>query len=161
MKQTAPSFFRWVEDKQVAERLLEIWPNILKINSFWQKLLELKKPNSKSFLNLQSASNDLFIPAKLSFFSFVAGILQPFLVKYQTDDPMVPYLYNDVFNISKKIMNLIVKPDIMIKCISDAELKNVNLSSKDNFMKPKNMNVCFSTTAAIVDLRKKDLVAKK
>ena len=58
-------------------------------------------------------------------------------------------------------MNLIVKPDIMIKCISDAELKNVNLSSKDNFMKPKNMNVCFSTTAAIVDLRKKDLVAKK
>ena len=49
----------------------------------------------------------------------------------------------------------------MIKCINGADLKNVNLSNKDNFMKSKDMNVGFSTTAAIVDLRKKDLVAKK
>ena len=68
---------------------------------------------------------------------------------------MVPYLYNELFNIIKKIMNLIVKSDIMIKCINGADLKNVNLSNKDNFMKPNEMDVCFSTTAAIVDLRKK------
>ena len=74
---------------------------------------------------------------------------------------MVPYLYNDLFNIIKKIMNLIVKPDMMIKCINVADLKNVDLSSKDNFMKPKDMREGFSTTAAIVALRKKDLVTKK
>ena len=68
---------------------------------------------------------------------------------------MVPYLYNELFNIIKKIMNLIVKPDIMVKCINGADLENVNLSSKDNFMKPNEMDVGFSTTAAIVDLRKK------
>ena len=68
---------------------------------------------------------------------------------------MVPYLYNKLFNIIKKIMNLIVKSDIMIKCINGADLKNVNLSNKDNFMKPNEMDVGFSTTAAIVDLRKK------
>ena len=68
---------------------------------------------------------------------------------------MVPYLYNELFNIIKKIMNLIVKSDIMIKCINGADLKNVNLSNKDNFMKPNEMDVGFSTTAAIVDLRKK------
>ena len=76
-------------NKQVAEWLLEIWPNILKI---WHKLPNSKRPNSKSFLDLQSAINDLFTPPKLSFFSFVAEILQPFFVKYQTDDPMVLYL---------------------------------------------------------------------
>ena len=80
---------------------------------------------------------------------------------------MVPYLYNDPYyesvlsNIIKKIMNLRVKPDVMIKRINGADLKNVNLPNKDNFMKPKDMNVGFSTTAAIVDLRKKDLVTKK
>ena len=68
---------------------------------------------------------------------------------------MVPYVYNELFNIIKKIMNLIVKPDIMVKCINGADLENVNLSSKDNFMKPNEMDVGFSTTAAIVDLRKK------
>ena len=101
------------------------------------------------------SANDLFTPAKLSFFSFIA------LIKYQTDDPMVPYLYNDLLNIIKKIINLIVKPDIMINWIHDADLINVNLSIKSNFIKPKDMNVGFSTIAAIVDLRKKDLVTKK
>ena len=70
---------------------------------------------------------------------------------------MVPYLYHVI----KKIMNLIVKPDIMIKCINGANLKNVNLSNKDNFMKSKDMNLSFSVTAAIVDLRKRDPVLKK
>ena len=100
-KQRAPLFFRWVEDKQVAEWLLEIWPNILKINSFWHKLPKSKRPNSKSFLDLQSAINDLFTPPKLSFFSFVAEILQRFFVKYQTDDPMVLYL-SMIYSISLK-----------------------------------------------------------
>ena len=62
-------------------------------------------------------------PAKLSVFSLVAGILQPFLVKYQTADPMIPYLYTDLFNIIKKIINLTVNPDIMITCIDIADLK--------------------------------------
>ena len=62
-------------------------------------------------------------PAKLSVFSLVAGILQSFLVKYQTVDPMIPYLYTDLFKIIKKIMNLMVNPVIMIKCINIADLK--------------------------------------
>ena len=161
VKQVAPLFFRWVDDKRVAERLLEVWPNILKINSFWQKLPKSKRPNSKTFLNLQFGINDLFIPAKLNFFSFIAGVLQQFLVEYQTDDPMFPYLYNDLFKFIKKIINLIVIPDVMIKCIYGADLVNVNLSNKGNFIKPKDMNVGFSTTTAIVDLRKKDLLTKK
>ena len=138
-----------------------MWPNIFKISSFWQKLPKSQIPNSKSFLNLEQSINDLFTPAKLSFLSFIAGVLQPFLITYQTDDPMVPYLSNDLFNIIKKVMSLIVKPDIMIKSVSGADLKNVNLSNEDNFMKPKDMTPGFSTTAAIADLRKKDLVAKK
>ena len=68
---------------------------------------------------------------------------------------MVLYLYNDLFNIIKKIVNLIVKPEIMIKCINVADLKTVDLSNKYNFMKPKDMNVGFSTTATNVDLGKK------
>ena len=68
---------------------------------------------------------------------------------------MVPYFHNDLFNIIKKIMNLIVKPDIMVKCFNGADLKNFDLFNKDNFMEPKDMNVDFSTTAPIADLRKK------
>ena len=40
----------------------------------------------------------------------------------------------------------------MINCINDADLINVNLSIKSNFIKPEDMNVGFSTAAAVVDL---------
>ena len=49
----------------------------------------------------------------------------------------------------------------MIKCINDADLQNVSLSNKDNFVKLKYMNVGFSATAAFAALRKSDLVTKK
>ena len=40
---------RWVEDLKVAERVLEVWPNIAKIVAFWRSLPESKQPFSKSF----------------------------------------------------------------------------------------------------------------
>ena len=49
----------------------------------------------------------------------------------------------------------------MINWIHDADLIYVNMSIKSNFIKPKDMNVGFSTVAAFVDLSKKDLVTKK
>ena len=52
-------------------------------------------------------------------------------------------------------MGHIIKLDIMIKCINGTDLKNVDLSNKGNFMKPKDLNV------GIAGLRKKDLVRKK
>ena len=46
--------------------------------------------------------NDTLTTAKLQFFLFVAGILQPFLKLYQTDQPMIPFMYNDIFTSSEK-----------------------------------------------------------
>ena len=38
------------------------------------------------------AVNDQLTVAKLSLFIYVAGILKPYLKKYQTDMPMIPYI---------------------------------------------------------------------
>ena len=43
----------------------------------------------------------------------------------------------------------------MIKCINVADLKNVDLSNKFNFMKPKDMNVSFSTSTVVYLGKKK------
>ncbi|XP_047123731.1 uncharacterized protein LOC124806683 [Hydra vulgaris] len=50
-----PLFFcgtRWVESKSVADRCIEIWPNICKLIEFWEKLPSLKQPKSKSLKSL-------------------------------------------------------------------------------------------------------------
>lgn len=50
-----PLFFcatRFVESKSVADRAIEIWPNICKLVEFWEKLSSSKQPKSKSFLSV-------------------------------------------------------------------------------------------------------------
>ena len=66
-----PLFFcatRWVEDKPVADQLIEIWDNIVNIVRYWEKLPKSKQPSSKSFLEV----------SKLQFFSLVTGLFKPF-----------------------------------------------------------------------------------
>ena len=40
---------RWVEDKKVADKAVEIWVNICKIIDLWQKLVPSKRPKCKSY----------------------------------------------------------------------------------------------------------------
>ena len=66
-----PLFFcetRWVESKSVADRAIEIWPNICKLVEFWEKLPSSKRPKSKSFLNVQKAVKHKLTLLKLEFF---------------------------------------------------------------------------------------------
>ena len=39
---------RWIEDKKVADRLIDIWQNIEKIVKFWEGLTKSKRPKCKS-----------------------------------------------------------------------------------------------------------------
>ena len=41
--------YPWVEDKPVADRLIEIWPNIVKTCKYWTSLRKSKQPKCKSF----------------------------------------------------------------------------------------------------------------
>ena len=34
----------WVENKLVAERMMEVWPNLIKLINFWASLLKSKQP---------------------------------------------------------------------------------------------------------------------
>ena len=97
-------FFRWVEDKPVAERLVDLWPNVAKIVGYWESLPKSKRPSSKSYSNVLSAVTDNLTPAELHFFSYVAGIFQPFLTKYQSDIPMIPFLYSDLLKLVKSVL---------------------------------------------------------
>ena len=97
-------------------------------------------------------------PAKLMFFSFVAGILQPILVKYKSDKPMVPCMYQDLFKLLRKLMQLIVKPDIVANCSSAIDLKSIDLDDENMIMKPKDMNTGFGMQNIITELKREDVI---
>ena len=82
----------WVEDQDVAERASEIWSSIVSTVKYWGRLCKSKLPQNKSYETLVAYHQYLLIPAKLQFFIFIAGILKPYLVVFQTDSPMIPFM---------------------------------------------------------------------
>ena len=152
--------FRWVEDKPVAERLLELWPSIVKMVNHWEGLPKSKRPSSKSYANALSAVNDNLIPVKLYFFSFVAGIFQPFLVKYQSDKPVVPFLHDDLLRLVKRVLLLVLKPDVN-PCTSITELKKNDSTEKANFLKAKEIELGFGARECFKNLKESDLLSSQ
>ena len=75
----------------VADRLIEVWPNIKQIMNFWEKLPRSKQPSNKSYDTLKTAVLEELVIANLVFFSILAGMFKPFLTEYQTDCPMIPF----------------------------------------------------------------------
>ena len=100
---------RWVEDKAVGERLIELWPDILKIFEFWEGLVKSKRPKSKSYTNLLPHIKDKLIVAKLKFFVNVAAIIQPYLTCYQGDGPMLPFTARDMQKFCTQLLWIIIK----------------------------------------------------
>ena len=97
--------------------------------------------------------NDPLRVPKLQIFSFLAGVLQPFLKSYQTDEPVVPFLYNDIFSLLQQILQTVVKPDLLINCNYFGDLMKLDLDKKNTFMKLKDMNIGFSTISTITKVK--------
>ena len=114
---------KWEEDKKVSDRLLCIWPNI-KIINFWKSLSKRKEPSNKSFENVKIGVEDVLTPVKLSFFSYFASLFEPFLLKYQTKNPMQPYFYTDFVDLFRSVLKLIIKDEVVQNCRSGKLYQN-------------------------------------
>ena len=77
---------------------------------------------------------------------------------YQADKPMLLFLYLDLKLLSMKLIELIVKPEVLEKHKSGVDFKNIGPYSLDNI---KGNNICIGYAAATTsDLKKKDSVKK-
>ena len=162
--QSMPLFFcatRWVENKRVADRLIEIWPHVLKIVKFWLGLAKSKQPKGSSWENVSGAINDLFIVTKLKFFSYICSLVEPFLVKYQTQEPMIPYMYYDLKRLFKSLLKLIVKPDALEKCKNAKDLINLDLEDESILLTVKNVSVGFGVEELLKEMENKDITSVK
>ena len=101
---------RWVENSPVIERAVEIWPNIVKFVEA-VKTKKVKNPGISSFDTICTATVDPLIMAKFHFFVAVSASFTPFLTKYQTDRPMLPFLIKDPSDLLKSLMKRFVKKE--------------------------------------------------
>ena len=95
----------------------------------------------------------------MHFFRNVAGIFQPFLTKYQSDKPMISFLYSDLLKLVKSVLCLVLKPDVVNPCSSLTTLKK--MTDKSNFRKAKDIKLGFGAKKCVDDLKNSYLVTNQ
>lgn len=123
----------------------------------WESLPKSRRPNSKSYEVVVKAVKDELTIAKLAFFSFAASLLKPYLTKYQTDQPMIPFLSNDLEAMYKNLMRLILKAESFDDCYGN-NLLRVDLSNNNNYLKRKDIHLGFETAQILQKLVVKSVI---
>ena len=70
---------RWIEDKKLLHRALDVWSNTAKYVNETLKKPKTKISGSHSFVTLRTAVQDGLIVVKLQFFSSTVTIMMPYL----------------------------------------------------------------------------------
>jgi len=143
---------RWLEDLAVAERAVLIWPNIKKYVEEVCKLPKSKIPTSQSFKNLQEFVQDPLIVAKLQFFISIARILGPFLKKFQTDQPMVPFLTQDLQTILEAVLTKFIKKSVLEGATTCAKLASIDVDKSENLLPSKKVDVGFAAKMTVQNM---------
>ena len=104
---------------------------------------------------------DPFNILKLMFFSFVCRLVESYLKVFQSGCPMVPFICSEVKSVIKSLLSLIVKPSIIEKSKIATDLKNSNLSSEENLLPIKDVEMGFEVKNKLKELIKKDNVSAK
>ena len=99
----------WLENLTVHERALKLWDNIAAYVK--AEAGKFNQPKNKSYEVIKDCLKDPCFIAKLPFFKCIASQLQPFLSKYQTDRPMIPFLSDDLCLIIRSLMRRFIKSD--------------------------------------------------
>jgi hypothetical protein len=74
---------RWVENTTVIQRVVKFLPHLRKY------VKEVSpKPSVPCFAKIVAHLNDTFLEAKLGFFQGISSVMETFLMKYQTNDPL-------------------------------------------------------------------------
>ncbi|XP_072571938.1 uncharacterized protein [Paramormyrops kingsleyae] len=96
---------RWVENLPVVERALAVWPSLL-LYMEAVKTKTLSNPGTASYDTVAAAMKDPLILAKLQFYAALARTFTPFLKKYQTDEPVLPFLPKDLTELMMKRLDI-------------------------------------------------------
>ena len=107
---------------------------------------------------VKEACNGPLMEAKTSFFCSVASILEPFPHRFQTDAPIAPFLYSEIYCVLQVLMRRFIKRDVMDKATTPKKLNEIDINSSVNVRDPKDVDI---RTQAKSYLRKANITRKE
>ena len=80
---------------------------------------------------------------------------------YQTDWPVFTFMYEDLTDLVRKVLQLFMELDVLTKYASGSALKKLNLTKLENFLSRRKLNTRFATKLTVPEMISKDLVTDK
>jgi len=105
-----------------------------------------RMPTSYSYKMMVSCLDEKFLQARLAFFQTLALDVEPFLKSFQSDEPLVPYLYTDLINVLKMVFSRFIKQEVLDNYTN---ISKIDILNKDNNVGAKKINLGFLTRASI------------
>ena len=150
---------RWLENKQVAERALEIWPHITTYIRETLKKPKSQVPTSNTFKTVNSAVQDPLPRAKLAFFASTAGLMQPYLQVFQSDAPLLPFVTSDLQGLLETLMSKFVKQGELEKAGTAFKLVKLDVTQPSAQVAPQDADVGFAAKASLEKLLKEKKIS--
>jgi hypothetical protein len=97
---------------------------------------------------------DPLIKSKLQFFASVAKDIEPFLARYQTDQPMIPFLAKDLNKLVVDLMRRIIKEEVLVQYKGVEHL--LNLKDESIFLDPSKVDIGFEARGSSVTKKATD-----
>ena len=134
------------------------------IIEIWNKFPKYKQPSWKSFDNVKKTVTDPLSEAKISCFSFICSLVEPYLKKCQADKPKVPFIYTELKSLLRNLLQLFVKPDVLNKvrlvCKLEIDLQT-DLDLEENILPLSDSELDFGVKAIITKAKRKETVTNQ
>lgn len=101
---------RWVENADVIDRALSSIPNL----KLYIAGVEKAPPQSNNYTVVSDFLKDGFLAAKLSFMLTVSTELEPFLRFFQSNKPLLPFLYKKLLAMLTNILKRFIKKEVLL-----------------------------------------------
>nr|XP_033499290.1 uncharacterized protein LOC117267472 [Epinephelus lanceolatus] len=141
---------RWIENVPVAERAIAVWPMLQMYVDAAEKK-KVKKPSTASYDTILAAQGDPLIIPKLQFFLAISRSFNPYLTRYQTDEPVLPFLAKDLTELLMSLLQRFVKQEIL-QDRTPRQLTQIEVSEEKNWVSLRNLDIGLGAECAIKEL---------
>lgn len=148
---------RWLENVPVIRRCLDILPQMRDYVSAVQKK-KFPDPKTKSFSNIIQYLKDPLLEVKLQFVLCFGEILRPFLTKFQSDKPLLPFLVPELCEIFVNLISKFLTSDSLDGLGTCTQLLSFDYSDAS---KHKEMDLGFSAEKLLKSKELRKRVSEK
>ena len=153
---------RWIENARVAERAQAILPDVIKYCETVSKPKgQYKSPSCKSFETVKEACLDPLLPSKLALFECIARNFNEFLVLFQVDKPMVPFLTTEISKLLLDLCRRFMKKDLLKADISQADLAKILPIDEKNHVTHSAIDIGFAAEKKLKTLLATKKISEK